>query len=83
MSSKPSRVHPPYKTKYRVLNWATCNKALVNSSATFAGPLPAPIATSPVSSARPTAAPCSWTMYPVSRTRTLRDSKLRDTFRGL
>ena len=30
MSSKRSRVHPPYKTKYRVTNWASCNKALVD-----------------------------------------------------
>ena len=30
MSSKRSRVHPPYKTKYRVINWATYNKALVD-----------------------------------------------------
>ena len=30
MSSKRSRVHPPYKTKYRVTNWASYNKALVN-----------------------------------------------------
>jgi hypothetical protein len=29
MSSKRSRVHPPYKTKYRVTNWATYNQALV------------------------------------------------------
>jgi IS5 family transposase len=30
MSSKRSRVHPPYKTKYRVINWATYNKTLVD-----------------------------------------------------
>ena len=30
MSNKRSRVHPPYKTKYRVTNWATYNQALVN-----------------------------------------------------
>ena len=30
MSSKRSRVHPPYKTKYRVTNWATYNRALVD-----------------------------------------------------
>jgi hypothetical protein len=30
MSSKRSRVHPPYKTKYRVTNWSSYNKALVN-----------------------------------------------------
>jgi len=30
MSTKRSRVHPPYKTKYRVINWATYNKALVD-----------------------------------------------------
>jgi transposase len=30
MSSKRSRVHPTYKTKYRVTNWASYNKALVN-----------------------------------------------------
>ena len=30
MSSKRSRVHPPYKTKYRVTNWATYNQALVD-----------------------------------------------------
>jgi len=29
MSSKRSRVHPPYKTKYRVSNWANYNQALV------------------------------------------------------
>jgi IS5 family transposase len=29
MSTKRSRVHPPYKTKYRVSNWASYNKALV------------------------------------------------------
>ena len=29
MSSKRSRVHPPYKTKYRVTNWASYNQALV------------------------------------------------------
>ena len=29
MSSKRSRVHPPYKTKYRVTNWAIYNQALV------------------------------------------------------
>lgn len=30
MSSKRSRIHPPYKTKYRVINWATYNRALVD-----------------------------------------------------
>jgi len=30
MSSKRSRVHPPYKTKYRVTNWASYNKTLVD-----------------------------------------------------
>ena len=30
MSAKRSRVHPPYKTKYRVTNWATYNQALVD-----------------------------------------------------
>ena len=30
MSTKRSRVHPPYKTKYRVSNWASYNKALVD-----------------------------------------------------
>jgi hypothetical protein len=30
MSSKRSRVHPPYKTKNSVINWATNNKALVD-----------------------------------------------------
>jgi len=30
MSSKRSRVHPPYKTKYRVTNWATDSQALVD-----------------------------------------------------
>ncbi len=29
MSSKRSRVHPPYKTKYRVANWASYNQALL------------------------------------------------------
>jgi hypothetical protein len=30
MSSKRSRVHPPYKTKHRVTNWASYNKTLVD-----------------------------------------------------
>jgi hypothetical protein len=30
MSTKRSRVHPPYKTKYRVTNWASYNQALVD-----------------------------------------------------
>jgi len=30
MSAKRSRVHPPYKTRYRVTNWATYNQALVD-----------------------------------------------------
>jgi IS5 family transposase len=30
MPSKRSRVHPPYKTKYRVTNWASYNKTLVD-----------------------------------------------------
>lgn len=30
MSSKRSRVHPPYKTKYRVTNWPAYNQALVD-----------------------------------------------------
>ena len=30
MSTKRSRVHPPYKTKYRVTNWASYNKTLVD-----------------------------------------------------
>jgi hypothetical protein len=30
MSTKRSRVHPPYKTKCRVTNWASYNKMLVN-----------------------------------------------------
>jgi hypothetical protein len=30
MSSKRSRVHPPYKTKCRVTNWASYNQALVD-----------------------------------------------------
>ena len=30
MSSKRSRVHPPYKTKYRVTNGASYDKALVD-----------------------------------------------------
>jgi IS5 family transposase len=30
MSTKRSRVHPPYKTQYRVTNWATYNQALVD-----------------------------------------------------
>ena len=30
MSAKRSRVHPPYKTKYRVTNWATYNQAPVD-----------------------------------------------------
>ena len=30
MSGKRSRVHPPYKTKYRVTNWASYNKTLVD-----------------------------------------------------
>ncbi len=29
MSSKRSRVHPAYKTEYRVTNWATYNQVLV------------------------------------------------------
>ncbi len=29
LSRKRSRVHPPYKTKYRVTNWANYNQALV------------------------------------------------------
>ncbi len=29
MSSKRSRVHPPYKTKYRVTDWATYNQVLI------------------------------------------------------
>ncbi len=29
MSTKRSRVHPKYKTKYRVRNWADYNRALV------------------------------------------------------
>ena len=36
MSTKRSRVHPPYKTKYRVTNWAEYDRALVErSSLTF------------------------------------------------
>ena len=30
MSTKRSRVHPPYKTKYRVTNWPSYNQALVD-----------------------------------------------------
>jgi hypothetical protein len=29
MPTKRSRVHPSYKTKYRVTNWASYNKALI------------------------------------------------------
>ena len=30
MSSKRSRIHPKYKTRYRVRNWASYDRALVH-----------------------------------------------------
>jgi hypothetical protein len=35
MSTKRFRVHPPYKTKYRVTNWASYNQALVERGKTL------------------------------------------------
>ena len=37
MSSKRSRVHPEYKTKYRVKNWTDYDRALVAGAPTEVG----------------------------------------------
>ena len=44
MSSKRSRVHPPYNTKYRVTNWATYNRALVERGSLALGISPDAVA---------------------------------------